>query len=229
VLVALPASVGAQTAREEANALFRRASALYSRGDHAGALELLQQAQQLYPSHKIEVSIGYSLEKLGRLPEAAGCYERFLRSGADPALARTVKAKLRAIRESLGMIAIGCATPNAVVVVDGQEVGRTPLAHDVYVFPGPHQVTIRHRGETLLDVTLSLERGERTLAMAREPRASRALAVAASPPVYKRWWFWTAIGGAVVTAVLVGAIAPNVGGSDRMPGQDLGLIDMTKP
>jgi hypothetical protein len=115
------------------------------------------------------------------------------------------------------------------VVVDGQEVGRTPLAHDVYVFPGPHQVTIRHRGEALLDVTLSLERGERTLAMARAPRASRAPAVAASPPVYRRWWFWTAIGGAVVTAVLVGAIAPNVGGSDRMPGQDLGLIDMTKP
>lgn len=220
MLVVLPASVSAQTAREEAGALFRRASALYSRGDHAGALELLQQAQQLYPSHKIEVSIGYSLEKLGRLAEAAGCYERFLRSGADPALAKTVKAKLRAIRGSLGMIAIGCATPNAVVVVDGQEVGRTPLAHDVYVFPGPHQVTIRHRGEPLLDVTLSLERGERTLAMAREPRASRSRPVAASAPLYKRWWFWTAIG-----AVIGGAVAGGVAGyyyTRPVPSGELG-------
>jgi len=225
----LAPQAGAQTARQQASALFTRANELYSRGEHAGALELLQQAQQLYPSHKIEVSIGYTLEKLGRLAEAAGWFERFLRSGADPALARTVRAKLRSLRESLGMIAISCAAPGAEVVVDGRAVGRTPLDHDVYVFPGPHHVTIRHRGERLLDATLALERGERTLAMAREPRASRARPVAASPPVYKRWWFWTAIGGAVVTAVLVGAIAPNVGGSDRLPAQDLGLIDMTKP
>jgi hypothetical protein len=69
--------------------------------------------------------------------------------------------------------------------------------------------------------------------MAREPAPAKQrrppAAAEASAPVYKRWWLWTAIGGAVVAAVLVGALVPNVGGSDRMPVQDLGLLDMTKP
>ena len=39
---------------------------------------------------------------------------------------------------------------------------------------------------------------------------------APSTPIYKRWWFWTAI-GAVVVGGTVAAVAATTGGSSRMP------------
>jgi tetratricopeptide (TPR) repeat protein len=51
-------------------------------------------------------------------------------------------------------------------------------------------------------------------AAAVTPPATEARAP--STPIYKRWWFWTAI-GAVVVGGTVAAVAATTGGSSRMP------------
>ncbi|MCA9673078.1 MAG: tetratricopeptide repeat protein [Myxococcales bacterium] len=49
-------------------------------------------------------------------------------------------------------------------------------------------------------------------------------ASASSRPVYKRWWFWTAIGAAVAAGVVVGVVAGTQGGSDYVEQGGLGSI-----
>ncbi len=42
-----------------------------------------------------------------------------------------------------------------------------------------------------------------------------------SRPIYKKWWFWTAI-GVVAAGVTAGVVASQTGGSDRVPSGELG-------
>jgi hypothetical protein len=223
--------------RARAAGLFRRGSELYSAGDFPGALQMLRAAQQIYRSHKVELSIGYTLEKLGQLPEAAEIFARFLQSPlgkTDRARALEVERKLGRLRASLSRISLSCRTSGAVIEIDGGPVGRTPLRHEIYLRPGPHRLSVTHEGRVIYRQELSLRAGESYWGLvdgsggsgALTPRAVAPSRPAAPPPFYKRWWFWVAIGGVAVTGAVVGAVVPSVGGSDRLPRQGLGLIDM---
>jgi tetratricopeptide (TPR) repeat protein len=239
-LVAASAA-GATGDRARANELFRRGSVLFTKEDFAGALELLQRALRIYPSYKIEVSLGYTLERLDRPAEAARYYERFLaapESKRETKLAAKIEAKVRRLRKTLATVSLSCRTRDALVAVDGQPVARTPLAHRLYFFPGSYRLTVSRAGQALFDESLTLRAGEHYWGIVPTPLEAvrvRPRSVDtprrvddARPPVYKRWWFWTLIGGVVATAVTVGVVVSRVGGSDRLPTHELGMIDMTK-
>ena len=53
--------------------------------------------------------------------------------------------------------------------------------------------------------------GTPTAAVAADPASSSATSASDRPaegqPVYKKWWFWTAIGGGVAAVVVVGVVA----------------------
>jgi tetratricopeptide (TPR) repeat protein len=44
-----------------------------------------------------------------------------------------------------------------------------------------------------------------------------------SPPIYKRWWFWTAVGAAVVAGVVIGVVASS-GGKPDCPSGTVGCM-----
>jgi tetratricopeptide (TPR) repeat protein len=44
-------------------------------------------------------------------------------------------------------------------------------------------------------------------------------------PIYKRWWFWTVVGAAIVGGTVGAAIAATTGGSNRMPSGPDGRWD----
>jgi len=237
LLLGLAPASWAQSARERAKALFRQGSALFSKGDYQGALDRLEQAQRLYPSHKIEVSIGYALELLGRDLEAAERFERFLAAAqgrAAPRIVAEVEQKLRRLKRTLSRLSLNQALPRDLILVDGKEVARAPLAHPIYLRPGRHQLTVLRGERKLLDQALALEPGEHRLAMVVEPEAEvapaapRARPPARRRPFYKRWWLWTVVGGVVVGAVVVGAVAASSGGSERLPTGSLGTLDLTQ-
>ena len=231
---ALAVPAGAQTSpaeqRQRANELFRRGSTLFSGGDFQGALELLRAAYLIYPSDKIGLSMGYAFERLGRLPEAAGAFARFLQSPlgkADRARAVEVEGKLARLRASLGRISLSCAARGATVEIDGGPVGVVPLAHEIYVSAGPHWLTVTQHGRVLHRQQVRLQAGEHHWALVEAPPAPpTASAAAPHVPVYKRWWFWVVVGSAVTAGVVAAAVIPNVGGSDWPPRQELGIINM---
>ena len=230
-----PAVAQTEAQRHRANELYRRGNARFSSRDFEGALRLLQAAQAIYPSPKIELGIGYALEKVGRLPEAAEVFVRFLRSplaGVDPDRAAEVERKLVRLRGSLARISLSCGVRGALVALDGRPAGTTPLTREIYVLPGSHELTVTYAGHVIYRRALALQAGEHSWGMVDEVsprRASPPRVPSPQPaPFYKRWWFWAVVGGVAATAAVTGAVAASVGGSDRLPRQNLGTIDMSQ-
>ncbi len=127
-----------------------------------------------------------------------------------------------------GRLLVAVNVDDAEVLVDGQAVGRTPLAV-LTLPPGRHTVAIRAVGfepySRSVDLTVEGARVDAYL----DPTPDQASAIAAheaeeaaaygaaapADPWYRKWWVWAAVGGGavVLTAIIVG-IAVAAGGGD---------------
>jgi hypothetical protein len=118
-----------------------------------------------------------------------------------------------------GMLTVQSQPQGAAVFVDGTELGITP--HKRMAFAGTHKLVLRYVGyrSEQLDVVVDETAGKRvdvTLNPGNDP--VKVIVVEkekAATPVYKRWWFWVAIGGAAVAAAAItaGVVVGTRGGS----------------
>jgi len=251
LIVLLPGAGRAEDPRELARQLVVEGNQLLTNGACALALTRFERAKALYPaSYKIEVNLGSARECLGELPAAAEHFERFLKRadlGKLPEMVGGIVAKLEGLRKKLARITLNCSVDGAEVHIDGKLIGKTPLEYEPYLVPGTHRFIVRKAGQLPLDRQLKVSAGDRieiivpwglvpTVKPASQPTPI-ALAPpdtspdisdrpSGSPPVYKRWWFWTVIGVAVAGAVTAGVVATQVGGSDRLPAGQLGNMSL---
>jgi hypothetical protein len=107
-----------------------------------------------------------------------------------------------------GAIRVRCNIGDAKVWIGGKFKGRTPLDGPVDVpAPAEYEVRVRHKGYIAFaakfrvppDATITVNANLVPINTVR------------GPPVYKRWWFWTTVGGSaaliaagVVTGILLG-------------------------
>lgn len=161
VLLACPAMAG--PGKQGAQRLFREGNELFQRGDYQGALQRFRQAKALYPSYKIDLNIGSTLNALGRLTEAAAYYDLFLRQAARRAPAEIITAARGSLDELQGKLAqvmLDCPG-KAMVEVDGHEVGHTPLEQPIYLVPGRHRIVASVAGRPRLQQDRVFRAGER--------------------------------------------------------------------
>ncbi|MBW2461704.1 MAG: PEGA domain-containing protein [Deltaproteobacteria bacterium] len=129
----------------------------------------------------------------------------------------------------------------AVVSVDEQEVGESPLAPGA-INPGEHTVTVGRTGYLVQSQRVDIARGQHVrlnfdLAPTAEQAAAEALAGGAlgadsaaaggangsdtgtgddDGGILTKWWLWAGVGGVVVLAVLIGVIAASSGGNGQL-------------
>lgn len=143
--------VHAQEATSEPSArdLFFQGSAAYRMGNYEEAVDVWQRAYALDPRPLLLYNLGQAYERLGRLTEAVDATERYL-SQADPndPQRADAMARLSAMRERLQRTGIRVVTDveGGVILVDGEDRGRTPRRDPIQVAPGPHTVVIQARG-----------------------------------------------------------------------------------
>lgn len=105
--------------------------------------------------------------------------------------------------------------PGAAVFVDGNELGITPYKRPA--FAGPHKLVLRHLGYRSEQRELAVEESkDQRIEVTLQAGSDPATAVVEKTPVYKKWWFWVAIGG---TAVAVAAITAGVVVGTRQPNE----------
>ena len=205
-------------------------TALYGRGDFAGALDKFQAAYKIYPSPKLQFNIAQADRDLGRPLEAMEAFSQFLAqtSNAAPELLSEAQQSVAELESKLGRLTIRCETPDSEVAIDGKTVGITPLAQSVWTMPGRHQIVIRHQGYKPITVTVAAGEQETVVFESRplhlpapqaaappESAAPAAIATTSSPSLAEsvrghdwfsrqRWYVWLAAGGTV--AFTVGAI-----------------------
>jgi hypothetical protein len=224
-----PVARGANDDYQRARQLFLRGRALYNEGKYQPALEHFRQARRFTVSDKIDLSIAFTLEKLGKIVEAAELFEQILRDGAgdvNPQIKTQVQQKLRHYRKVLGTLKVRTPVVGAWIKIDGRAKARTPQRYRLYVRPGEHLFTLSTQTEPDYHSERVVFHPGQLKQLEVEKRVPKQVAAqeTAGVPIYKRWWFWTAI-GVVAVGATVGIIAGS-GGDDWTPTGNMGTIDL---
>jgi tetratricopeptide (TPR) repeat protein len=201
--VLAPAQVFAAGADAErirgARAHYEQAVAHYNLDEFAPALAEFREAYRLKPDPSFLFNIAQCHRKLGENAAALDFYRKYLRSLPDAPNRADVERVISELREREASPAVPAAPgaaeapPAAAGAAAEPEVRPAPPPAVLVPAPAP----------------------EATLG------ASPAPAVPAPTPFYQRWWFWTAVGvavvGGVVTAIALqgpdpysGTLAPGV-------------------
>jgi len=156
---------GAQALLDEGN---RAATA----GDFAAALERFRAAYARYKSPNILLNIGTALRRLGRGPEAAVVYEKYLRDpGASPERAAEIRRAIGEIDTTVGRVTIGATDTGAHVWIDGSELLGFASGGTVRLAPGQHTVAAG-RDAPLASEVIRVQAGEARSVFLRLPQAS---------------------------------------------------------
>ncbi len=232
-----PPSGSDSQSKARAQALLSEGTAAYGRGDYATALDKFTAAYKIFPSPKLWFNIGQANRDLGRPVDAVDAFDRFLRE-ADDAPGETLAEARRSAAElktKLGQLKVTCTIDGAEVTVDGKQVGSTPLGEMVWTTPGRHQVAVQREGfsPAIEDVTVVVGQSAavnielRPIDLrAANASADGALVGGAAPaetqPVYRRAWFWIAVGAVVAGGVVTGVVLANQSSS----GAGMGLTTL---
>ena len=164
-LILLTATTPARAENEKARAaiLFKEGNRLRKERRFTEALEKYNEAYRIYPSFKIDLNRGLTLQDLGREPEAATAYQRFLYLGGRKITQKMKKRalhKLAMLQKRLALLEVQVDRPGAEVRIDGKVIGIAPLELPHYLGVGEHGVEVRAKGFQTFTKSLHLEAGQ---------------------------------------------------------------------
>ncbi|KYF73299.1 hypothetical protein BE15_06400 [Sorangium cellulosum] len=174
---------------EESRKLFLSGvqAASESRWESAHALFLA--ARALHPHYTIDGNLAACELELGRYRDAAENLARYVRglkqdatsTAEERAQGAAAYAKARA---KVGALVLQANVERAVVLVDGVQMGRTPLVDPLFVEPGTRAVTVERDGYVAEKLTVNVAAGgEITRVVTLREPAERSPALAPTPVV----------------------------------------------
>ena len=207
--------VGARLARadqvdpdtEVAKRHFDSASAFYDAHDYVRALREFQEARIAKPLPALDFNIARCLDRLERYEEAIAAYKRFgiaTPNASEVGEARERIEVLRARLEAKRQLDAGSA-PNSLP--------PPPLPSSAS--PSVESpVTEKGAAPVLSPVARMVQLPpEQVVEESAPPRNTGGTA----KPIYRRWWFWTVIGGVVVAGAAVGLAVGLAGSQGSTP------------
>lgn len=138
----------ASGSRYEARQRFDRGLALYNAGDFMGALAEFQRAYAIVPHPLVLYNIALVQARLGYVVESLEALEHLERSGLTslaPERQERARELCDTLSEKVGSIRIETDVENALIRIDGVDVGRTP-SPPLRVAAGVHLVSVSAQG-----------------------------------------------------------------------------------
>lgn len=145
----LARSARAEELPAQARELYKAGVAAYDSGDYAKAAEHFRECYELVSHPDTLFNLAKAELKLGEEVLAARHLRELLtlhRTAATPDMRSFAERQLGELERKLGRLQIVVTPEDAVVLVDGKEVGKSPLADPVYVEPGEHSVVAKKQG-----------------------------------------------------------------------------------
>lgn len=193
--------------------------------DYPAALAALQASWTLNPRPIVMFNIANCQAALFDYPAAIASFHTYLEVGAESepaARLEEARGRIDELESRVGQVVLTVDPPGAQVLVDGREVGTTPLAEPVRLGPGPHVLELRKEGCESFRRELTVEQGERVEVVAVLLPAAPVVGPVEPPigplaptpddpdddSVVTSWWLWTivgvvVVGGAVTAGVLL--------------------------
>ncbi len=204
---------------EIAKAHFATGQAYYERQRFADAAREFEEAYRLAPKPALLYNIGKSYDGGNDFARALDAYLRFLRAApADSTDRPFVQKRVEILSLLVGQVTLQGAVPGSAVTFDGKPAGTTPLEGPIVTNPGPHRLALTHDGYATFRANVDVPVG-RAFAVSIQQTESVKVVTVLQPaekekPVYKKWWLWAALGGAVAAAGVVTAVVLTSGSSN---------------
>ncbi len=209
-----PAPEVSRHARDRARLLFERGVAAASAGEFTAAIESFRASYDLNPRPVVLVNIGSCLRQLGDPRGAVEAFRRYLDEAGEGASAERreqVEAQIREIERGLTFLHVQVDQQDAAVLVEGRQVGASPLREPVRVAPGMVEVRVRKPGFDEAVLVVNAVAGETTpvrvalvsAVLPVPPVPPPIVAVGADEEGFDLWsspWFWSGIGAMVLAA-----------------------------
>jgi hypothetical protein len=206
-LVCLPTDALAKKPRptaESAEDLLREAVQAQETAQFERSLKLLHRAREWAGSPellgRIYLMLGVTYAIMEKEPDARQAFRDALTHTPDlrpdPAgLKPSILKLFRTVRREMqGQLVVTADQPGAIVLVDGREVGRTPLQLKVRV--GAHRVEVRSAAGAPADTRRVI------VSVGKQLAVSVTLGPLPTRPSRGRLWTWIAAGGAALTLIV---------------------------
>ncbi|XXT19269.1 PEGA domain-containing protein [Sorangium sp. So ce429] len=149
---------------EESRKLFLNGVQAASESRWEAAHAMFLAARALHPHYTIDGNLGACELQMGRYRDAAENLARYVRelkkdatsTAEERAQAEAGYAKARA---KVGAVVLQANVEHAAVLVDGVQVGRTPLADPLFVEPGTHTIAVEREGYVTEKLTVNAAAG----------------------------------------------------------------------
>ncbi|MCK9463084.1 MAG: PEGA domain-containing protein [Proteobacteria bacterium] len=181
-IVAATASAG--SAKAEAEQHFKAGNALVENEDYAAAIAEFELSVRLYPTKMGLFNLANAYKAQNRYGDALEALSRLERdfAGKLGGLAVEVQTLKSTIEGMVGRLDVKVDRDGATIVVDGAQVGTSPLAGPLVVAPGDRAVEARLAGFVTASQTVRIAaRGRTEVAFALEEEAAPPPAIAPVP------------------------------------------------
>jgi hypothetical protein len=202
--------------KTKARVLFKQGIGKFDEGYYQAALSLFTKALTLYPNPKIHTRIALCHKWLGNNLMALEHYEKYLKAvptlpdkAGDRVLYLKVKTEVKNLRSLISQLQIDITKPpGAEVRINGKLVGSAPLSRLIRLRPGAVNITVIAKGFYTFKRDLKLFPSQTQtvkITMVKIKQKTKII-IKSGKPVWKKWWFWTAIGVVVAggTGLAVG-------------------------
>lgn len=189
---------------------------LYNAGEYPKAIAQYKKAYALYPSPKLYPNIGSCYKYMGQNLKAIIYYERFLAEtemdSADASivrLRRMCRLEIKLLKKLIGRLRVIVKVPGAVVKVAGLSPLRSPVDKRYRFNPGRISILVKKKGFYPFDRTVVIKADAEQVVkvlLLRKIKPKVVIRIKPATPIYKRWWFWTAIGSLVAGGVTAAAV-----------------------
>ena len=149
-------------AQDSADDLFKKGNVHYASKRWKQAYDAYKAAYALEQSYKIAGNLGDVAVTLGKHREGAEYLSHALRTMPDDktALKKQVQARLEQAKQEIGTLSITVNVEGAQVACDGRDVGKAPIAGEVFVEAGATSVVVKAEGHKEARRTVALAKGE---------------------------------------------------------------------
>ena len=220
-----PAAVRPKVQAEDvdiAKAHFNTGEVYYEHHRFVDAAHEFEEAYRLSAKAPLLYNVGKSYDGASDFARALDAYQRFLDAASpDNPDVDFAAGRVERLQKLVGHVVVAGAVPGSAVALDGQPVGKAPLPSALVVNPGRHSLELTHDGYARFRTAVDVPVGGSTTVAARQLEDVKvvrvAAPVAAEKPLYKRWWLWTAVGGAVVVAGVITAVVLTRGPDNGTP------------
>lgn len=194
--------------QEEAKAHFFQGVALFEDANYEAALVEFKTSYKANLNFKVLYNIGLTLQALHRYVEAEEALSEYLVQGADKVPEDRIMEVTQIIAELRGVIGyleVTCNVEGAVVMLDGAQVGDTPLEQPLKLNVGSYEVAVQKDGYTAFETSVDIP-GKETVILKTElestaqpspPEEKDGKKKKPVPPVA----FYATAGGAVALAI----------------------------